>query len=251
MTLRDRIYERFNFSVKSAYARYTGQYRPFREGIAALNRSDWDAFNRINLSSAIPEAGPLPISAVVRARNAESCLVLSVASIVHYCSEVILVDHLSTDRTWVMMQELAEKYPGRVKAYQYEKPAARGGVGYIERVRAGEGSLAEYYRFCFSLGTQKYLLKWDTDMLANPAFYRYFKEAVDRDADIAYCDGIDLSGVCSCANEGRMFRRELPWGYQDFAFCEGLVIDGKELTKAALTRYTAPLPIYFHLKQIV
>ena len=250
MYLRDKIYEKLNYYAKCAYARYMGQLDNFRKGIAAAGRSDWEAYGRINFSSLKP-GPPLPISAIMRIKNAEASLMISVEAIVHYCAEVILVDHNSTDTTWDIMNILVRKYPDRVKIYRYEKPAAKAGAGYIEKVNAGGGSLAEYYNFCFSLGTQEYLVKWDADMLAVPSFYKYLKTGIEKKRDIVYFDGFDLMGVFSCTNEGRLFKRSLKWTFRDFAYCEGLVIDGKPLTKAGLSRYSVPVPTYFHLRQLV
>jgi glycosyltransferase involved in cell wall biosynthesis len=250
MSLRDKISEKLNYYAKGVYARYMGQLSNFKKGIAAANASNWDEYSRINVSSVKP--GPsLPISAIMRVRNAEISLMISVESIENYCSEIVLVDHNSTDETRNIMNILVSKYPGRVKIYRYEKSAAKAGVGYIERVNAGGGSLAEYYNFCFSLGTQEYLLKWDADMVALPSFYTYCKAGIEKNRDIVYFDGVDLMGVFSCANEGRLFKRSLKWEFRDFAYCEGLVIDGKPLTEASLSRYSAIVPAYFHLRQLV
>lgn len=242
--------EKLNYYAKGIYARYMGQLDNFRKGIAAANASNWEEYGRVNLSSVKP-GPPLPISAIMRIKNAEASLMISVEAIVHYCAEVILVDHHSTDATWDIMNILTRKYPDRVKTYRYEKPAAKAGLGYIERVNAGGGSLAEYYNFCFSLGTQEYLLKWDADNLAVPPFYTYFKKGIEKQRDIVYFDGFDVMGVFSCTNEGRLFKRSLNWEFRDFAYCEGLMIDGKHLTEAGLSRYSIPIPTFFHLRQLV
>ena len=245
MTLRDKLYEKLNYYAKCVYARYMGQWGNFRKGIAAANAGDWDAYGKVNFSSVKP-GPPLPISAIMRVRNGQATLMVSVEAIVHYCREVVIVDHASTDMTWEIMEILAARYPGTVRIYKYNKPAARAGVGYGERVESGEGSLAEYYNYCFSRGTEDYLLKWDADNLALPSFYTWFEKAIRKGSDVVYFDGVDVMGVFSCTNEGRLFKRSLKWAFRDFAFCEGLVIDDKRVS-----RYSVPIPTFFHLRQLV
>lgn len=250
MRLWDKMCEKLNFYIKCLYARHMGQMRNFRKGVAAAGASNWDEYGRINASSIKP-GPPLPISAIMRIKDAQATLMVAVEAIVNYCNEVILVDHNSTDMTWKIMQILADKYPGRVRIFKYEKPAAKGGVGYLERVKDGGGSLAEYYNFCFSLGTEKYLLKWDADNVAVPPFYKYFSAGIRKDRDIIYFDGFDVMGVFSCTNEGRLFKKDLPWEFKDFDFCEGMLVDGKSLVEANLSRYSVPVPTFFHLRQLV
>lgn len=239
--------ERLNYSAKRIYARYMGQLSVFNKGIAAANASDWAEYTRINRAAMRP-GPPLPISAIMRVKNGQTTLMVSVEAVLNYCKEVILIDHNSTDKTWEIMEAFTDKYPDRVKAYKYEKPTARSGVGYLERVNKGEGSLAEYYNFCFSKGTEDYLLKWDVYNLALPPFYKYFGEGIRKGRDIVYFDGFDVAGLFSCTNEGRLFKRSLNWEFQDFDYCEGLVIDGRPLKEAGISRYSAPVPAFFHLR---
>jgi glycosyltransferase involved in cell wall biosynthesis len=243
MDLKNKIPEKLSYYVKRVYSQYVGKGRHFKKSLAAAQLEDWDALHEINVSSRMP-GSPLPISAIVRIKNAEATLMVAVESIVTYCKEIILIDHQSTDLSPAIIKVLADKYPGVVKAHVYDKPTARAGAGYSNQVLSGEGSLAEYYNFCFSLGAEEYLLKWDSDNLALPTFWSEIKKGINRKAERIYFDGIDLFGVFSCSNEGSVFRRDLEWKFEDREFCEVLDIKGN------VTKYTARCPVFVHLKQL-
>lgn len=245
MNLKDKLNEKRSYYAKVAFARYLGQGENFKKGVAAANRDDYQGMGLINGSARRP--GPLlPITAIVRLKNAQTTLMVAVESIATYCKEIILIDNQSTDLSREMIRELIKKYPDRMKSYTYETPLSRPGNGYLDRVRAGEGSHAEYCNYSFSLGSEEYLLKWDSDNLALPTFYTHIGHGIARGFDRIYFDGVDLLGVFSCTNEGSVYKRSLDRKYVEGDFCEILTFGEKDISK-----YTAPAPVFIHLKQLV
>jgi glycosyltransferase involved in cell wall biosynthesis len=243
--LKNKINEKMAYYAKVGYAKYMGQSEYYKKSLSAASVEDYVELYKVNYASR--RLGPaLPISAIVRNKNGETTLLPAIESIITYCADVIIVDNQSTDMSKLMIESLWKKYPDQIRSYQYDKPLAKAGEGYLERVRAGQPGLAEFYNYCFGLGTQEYLLKWDSDNLALPSTYPHFKKGIERGADRIYFDGVDLCGVFSCSNEGRLFRRDIHWTYKDGLYCET-----SEDDMSGYSRYTASAITFIHLKQLL
>jgi glycosyltransferase involved in cell wall biosynthesis len=186
----------------------------------------------------------LPISAIIRCKNVQHTLWISVSSIADYVSEIWIVDNCSTDSSKTVMEKLQDRYPDQVRLSTYDIPLAPAGIGYRNALQAGAGSLAEFYNFCFALGTQKYLLKWDADMVATNTLYGLLKKVVFRGVPGCVFDGYDLMGVYSSSLEERMFRSDLRWRFVDEEFWEALEIERHSV-------HVGAMPVYFHLKNLL
>jgi hypothetical protein len=186
----------------------------------------------------------LPVSAIIRCKNVEHTLWISVSSIIDYVSEIWIIDNCSTDSSKTVMEKLQERYPDQIRLSTYDIPLAPAGRGYREALQAGAGSLAEFYNFCFALGTQKYLLKWDADMVATNTLYGLLNKVVFKRVKGCVFDGYDLMGVYSSSLEERMFHKDLNWRFVDQEFWEALEIEQHSV-------HVAAMPVYFHLKNLL
>jgi glycosyltransferase involved in cell wall biosynthesis len=112
---------------------------------------------------------------MVRVKNEEEFLRPAVESIVDLVDEVVVVDNLSTDRTPAIVDELRRAYPRKITAHVYPYEVRRIGYETIELGRRPAGVTsphhsATFYNFCLRRCRFEYVLKWDGDMIATPAF---------------------------------------------------------------------------------
>lgn len=115
------------------------------------------------------------ISAMVRVRNEEEFLFASVASIADLVSEVVLIDNRSDDRTPAVIVELERAYPGKVSAWAYPHEIRRVGREHWElsKQRGDQPSphlSTTFYNWSLARCRMPFVLKWDGDMIATPAF---------------------------------------------------------------------------------
>jgi hypothetical protein len=94
------------------------------------------------------------ISCVVRAKNEENWLRMSLLSIKDFADEIIFVDNASTDRTLEIARRFQEEFfQDRMKIFTF--PAIDG-----RQVKA-----ADLYTFSFRQATKSWLMKWDADFI--------------------------------------------------------------------------------------
>ena len=114
------------------------------------------------------------ISVMMRVKNEVEFLAASVLSIIEYVDEIILIDNQSTDGSTVLIQELARRFPAKLRVYSYPLEVARTGYenleGYLQNPLSPH-LLANYYNWCLSKCTHPFVMKWDGDMIATDAFY--------------------------------------------------------------------------------
>jgi hypothetical protein len=142
-------------------------------GFGALRRrADELEARRLELAS-----GERRISAMVRARNEEEFLRPAVESIVAAVDEVVLVENQSDDRTPEIAAKLAEEHPEKVRLLEYPHRIAR--VGSQQRDASdGRGELRSIHEHCnwvLERCRHPFVLKWDADMVALPAFYAWLQ----------------------------------------------------------------------------
>jgi hypothetical protein len=112
---------------------------------------------------------------MVRIRNEEEFLYPAVRSILDLVEEVVLVDNLSTDRSPEIMESLRAEAPDKVGCHRYPHRVAR--VGAETWKLASDPAAADspwlsgnYYNWCMTRCREAFVLKWDADMVATPAF---------------------------------------------------------------------------------
>ncbi len=117
------------------------------------------------------------ISVMMRIKNEEAFLRASVESILPLVDEVVIIDNNSTDATPFIAQDLVQSHPEKIRVCQYNHAIARVGSENQALASTKEGRksprlLANYYNWCMRQCRMNYILKWDGDMLATPAFAR-------------------------------------------------------------------------------
>jgi glycosyltransferase involved in cell wall biosynthesis len=141
---------------------------------------------------------PKAISAMVRIRNEEEFLHPSIKSIVEQVEEVVLIDHLSTDRTPQIIAALAAEHPRKIKAVQYPYEVHKYGADNdVHRrrffARYSPHMMANFYNWCLRQCTKSYVLKWDADMIATDGFYRALETFRQTDGkDVLMFAGVNL-----------------------------------------------------------
>jgi glycosyltransferase involved in cell wall biosynthesis len=119
---------------------------------------------------------PRRISAMIRVKNEEEFLAAAVGSIAASVDEIILIDNASTDATPAVIASLCAEYPRLIAVHRYPLEIARVG-GETWRLLTASGGASPhlsgvYYNWCLRRCRQPYVLKWDGDMIATPAFHR-------------------------------------------------------------------------------
>lgn len=94
------------------------------------------------------------ISCVVRAKNEENWLWLSLLSIRDFADEIIFVDNASTDRTL----EIARRF-------QDEFARERMKISTFPAIDGRQVKVAELYTFAFQQATKSWVMKWDADFI--------------------------------------------------------------------------------------
>jgi len=114
---------------------------------------------------------------MIRAKNEESKVALSLESMYDAFDEIVFVDNGSTDTTVDIVQKLKEKIDKKdiIKIYSYPFPIARCGDEHSVTDENSVRSLAYYYNWCLSKATFNYVVKWDADMYLLPDAKRPFR----------------------------------------------------------------------------
>ena len=94
------------------------------------------------------------ISCVVRAKNEENWLRMSLLSIKDFADEIIFVDNASSDRTLEIARSFQEEFcPAKMKIFPFPALDAR-------RVKA-----ADLANFAFRQASKSFVMKWDADFI--------------------------------------------------------------------------------------
>lgn len=224
---------------------------------------------------------PRNISAMVRVKNEAVFLAPAVESIVDLVEEIVLVDNASTDATPTIVAELARRYRGKIRVFHYPHEIARVGAENHALTQTPDGRrsprlLSNYYNWCLEQCRMNYVLKWDGDMIASPAFASHVAEFRRRQCLFMLVYGANLHPdrrhlVCAGAEreeeiqhkmparmtasnwispytdpEQRLFPRKGSAYKNDFWWCESL--SSRYSLWADSTSYYPPECGYLHLK---
>jgi glycosyltransferase involved in cell wall biosynthesis len=116
---------------------------------------------------------PKRITAMLRVRDEEEYLDAAVRSIVDAVDEVLIVDNASTDATPQVIAALRAKYPAKVVADHYPHEIARVGRDTYRLLQRSDESphlSGVFYTWCLRRCRERYVLKWDGDMIAHDTF---------------------------------------------------------------------------------
>ena len=115
------------------------------------------------------------ISAMMRVKNEEAFLRASAELILPMVDEIVIIDNNSSDATPRVAGDLARSFPAKVRVYDYPHEIAKVGsenqaLAATPADRASPRLLANYYNWCLRRCRMNFVLKWDGDMVATPAF---------------------------------------------------------------------------------
>jgi glycosyltransferase involved in cell wall biosynthesis len=116
-----------------------------------------------------------PLSALIRVRDGEEFLTPSTESIVDLVDEVVIVDNYSRDRTPLLSEQLASRYPDKIRCCRYNHDVVTVGEDSAVLYREDPKSprLAHNYsNWCMARCKHPFVLKWDDDMIACPNLAR-------------------------------------------------------------------------------
>lgn len=105
------------------------------------------------------------ISVMLRVKNEENTIQASILSIIDFVDEVFVFDNRSTDNTVEIVDELALRYPNRIRLKSYPFDVSLCGREFANTPPESIRSLAYYYNWCKSWCRFSYLIKWDADMI--------------------------------------------------------------------------------------
>jgi hypothetical protein len=144
-----------------------GGPRPARRRRAPLRRAVLELAQRLQ---------PRRISAMVRVKNEEQFLAAAVCSIAASVDQIVLIDNASTDATPAVIAALCAESPRLIAVHSYPLEIARVGGETWRLLTASDGASPHlsgvYYNWCLRRCRHPYVLKWDGDMIATPAFHR-------------------------------------------------------------------------------
>lgn len=132
------------------------------------------------------------ISAMMRIRNGEDFLKISILSIIDQVDEIICVFNNSSDKTEEILLSLEKQYPEKIKIYKYIPVVyPPNSQGHINTPEQSVQSLAYYYNFALSKTSKKYVFKFDDDHLKFKNILPSLKVEIENEPD----KSIGLRGI--------------------------------------------------------
>ncbi len=189
------------------------------------------------------------LSAIYRVKNAETHLELSVTSIALICSEIIIVDNNSSDKTLDIANELKNKLSDicDVKIYSYNRELAIAGEKYSSSLTK-ENSLASYYNFAFSKATSDYVMKADAHLLYVPKALLKIQKMLKKNKRVIIFKGVEIYGM-KLSFERYIFRNDGTYSFSDGEFYEELKFN-YSLSKLEQFLSTIFMPCFVHFKRL-
>jgi glycosyltransferase involved in cell wall biosynthesis len=117
------------------------------------------------------------VSGMLRVKNGQDYLRLSVLSVINQLDELIIVFNDSNDNTENIVIELEKEYPDKIKVYKYIPIVyPPNNDKYLETHEDSYHSLAYYYNFTMSKTTKTFVMKIDDDQLYFPDTIKKMRE---------------------------------------------------------------------------
>jgi glycosyltransferase involved in cell wall biosynthesis len=151
---------------------------------------------------------PKRISALIRVKNEVQFLERSIRSVMDLVDEVVIVDNCSTDGSEHVIADFSNRYPKKVKSFNYPHKVARYGEEMLQlgKTKAGRQSpsfLPNYYNWSTALCASPYVLKWDGDTIATAALAGVLERFRRSKTQILSHTGINLHPDLTCYIAGR------------------------------------------------
>ncbi|ENM5780319.1 hypothetical protein ACXR5E_003327 [Vibrio mimicus] len=137
------------------------------------------------------------VSAIYRVKNGSATIEASILSIAPLCSEIIIVDNDSSDKTIEIAERLKKELSDitSIKIFNYNRKLALAGYGYKDKVKKDpDASLAKFYTYCFSLGTRDYVMKCDAHYIFTPRGLINIQKKLLLNPDIVRFRGAEIFG---------------------------------------------------------
>lgn len=116
-------------------------------------------------------------------KNGDDFLKAAIESHLPYLDELVLVDNGSDDATWSICKEFANKYPNKIKAYQYPYDIRQVGDSKSDSGADSVHSIAYYYNWAFSKSTYQYVMKVDDDNILIPEVWEKIRKKLESKPD--------------------------------------------------------------------
>lgn len=169
-------------------------------------------YNNFVLSLKNRKAG---ISGFYRVKNEEEFLEASVESHIPYLDEIIIVYNDCSDKTPEIAKKLQEKYPEKIKVYEY-KPKIFPPLSYEHIITPANSphSLVNYYNFALSKTTRTIAVKIDADHIAvNKKFEKVTNEIRQQNLKtMVYFYGLNIY-PCEVEGQDVCINRKRPFTY--------------------------------------
>ncbi len=200
------------------------------------------------------------ISAIMRIKNGEDFLKISIESHISYVDEIVACYNDCSDQTVEILKELAIKYPGKIKIIEY-KPKVHPilSLEHANTPTESVNSIANYYNFALSQARFSYALKLDDDHLAIDTNFQPAVEDVRKSIAKGEKKLFTFSGLTIAPNRFgnlEIFTPEIFVGSgdhlffpvcSDIYFIQDIRTEVFKFPKARLPKVYAGL-LYFHLK---
>lgn len=132
------------------------------------------------------------VSGIMRVKNDAEFVRASIYSCIDALDELIIVYNDCSDNSPIIINEIAQEYPTKIKVYKYNQKIYAWNLSNeeIEKIFTGEifakNTLYGYYNFALSKTTKKYVMKIDADQI-------YFTHKLKE-----LCDAYRYTKKCGC-----------------------------------------------------
>jgi glycosyltransferase involved in cell wall biosynthesis len=117
------------------------------------------------------------LSGFMRIRNGEDWLALSIESHLPYFDEIVAVYNDCSDRTPQILEDLATRFPDKIKVVHYEPVVHPSNSDlHIRTPASSVHSIVNYYNFSLAQTTRTIATKLDDDHLAIPAQWQAMRD---------------------------------------------------------------------------
>ncbi|ENM5736059.1 glycosyltransferase [Vibrio mimicus] len=220
--------------------------------LSSLDRSSFDIKTKEAICQLNEDKLELPkISAVYRVKNGERTIESSILSVAPVCSEIIIVDNGSTDRTLDIVEGLKSKLSDvcSIKIFKFNNKVAIAGNNYTKDLTTGEMcSLSDFYNFAFSKGSGDYLMKVDSHLIFTFSGLKKIQKKLSKKPRFIMYRGVEIFGK-SLSYEIYIYKNDGGFRYIDGEQYECLKFDEEPTLLERITNRIIE-PIFIHVKRL-
>lgn len=143
------------------------------------------------------------ISAFMRLKNEEQFVATTIESIIDHVDELVIVHNGCTDRTPEIIESCKQRYPDRVRTFEYQPNVfPPGSIEHRQEPMGSPHSLVNYYNYALAKTTRKIAIKIDGDELY---LDKPFKQLTDELRSGKRSTPIGLFGINLWDENGEIF----------------------------------------------